>query len=306
MAGSLSPLSLGYSHGLALPLFSPRSPGALGVNDAADPTVLDVLGDTPGPLGIADLAAELQEPLPGATLATTPADATTVTMQQLGQIVSAAAASATLNLVNNAMELAQVNTPARMAAFLSQVAEETMGLTRFTEIGSDAYFTKSYDPGTGPGKNVGNTIVGDGPLFRGRGLLQLTGRENYTRAWIALNLPVNKDPKNLKLYKGQEPVDPTLAADAAYMAQIAGWYWTTLRPHTNRAADQLEHSKDEHAAFVAVTRAVNGGVNGLKERIEYYKKAKHALNLTWGTLHLDLTPHHAKKKKVKKVARRKH
>ena len=77
--------------------------------------------------------------------------------------------------------------------------------------------------------------------------------------------------------------DPERAAQVEWSNKIAGWYWKELR-RVNAKADLLETSKDERAAFVSVTTAINGGTNGLADRIEYYKRAKKALGITWGTL----------------------
>lgn len=62
-----------------------------------------------------------------------------------------------------------------------------------SEIGSRAYFDK-YEPGTTLGKRLGNTVTGDGYLFRGRGFVQLTGRDNYNRFKTITHLDLVDNP----------------------------------------------------------------------------------------------------------------
>jgi predicted chitinase len=280
-----------------------RSPGILGVNDAADPFGFNhCLGDTPGILGCNDsadpglcLAAQIDEE---SNVAQAEVDES-VTLEQLSQIVSADAAKNALDQVNAAMKAGHINTPARKAAFLAQISEESAGLTKLSEGGSDNYFNNAYGPTTNAGKNVGNTETGDGARFKGRGMIQLTGRENYTRACLYFKLEVTEDKTKKKpWFRHVDPKDPETASDPDWSAKIAAWYWDVLR-NVNPVADQLEESADENKTFQAVTKKINGGLNGLDARIEYYKKAKKALGINWGTLHW--TPPKPKPKKSNKA-----
>jgi predicted chitinase len=263
---------------------SSRTPGILGINDGADPNFEGMLGDSPGSLGYNDHADVLMCHRAQAEDVPTPPWNHKITLDQLSQVVGATAAAGALDQVNRAMELGHVDTPARQAAFLAQIAQETAGLRKLDEGGSDAYFTKMYDPGTSAGDIVGNTIEGDGKRFKGRGLVQLTGRENYTRAWIYLDLATKKDAKNEDLFRNLDPIDPSLAAKPEYSSKIAAWYWDVYKK-VNATADQLETSAHEKATFIKVTKKINGGTNGLDQRIEYYKLAKKALGITWGQIH---------------------
>ena len=302
MAGSIDPRPLGFSPEALRCLFPARSPGSLGINDAGDPTVLDCLGDTPGPVGVNDLAAELEYPPPTDDPPQSAQDATSVTLEQLSQIVSAGAAKNALDQVNGAMKAAGINTPARKAAFLAQIAEESQGLTKLSENGSDAYFTSRYDPGTSAGNNVGNTIKGDGPRFKGRGMIQLTGRENYTRAWIYFKLPVTAHPKDKRYWAGVDPDNPDIVSQPEWSIKMTAWYWS-VRHQLNPISDRLEASENERSTFVELTRAINGGTYGLAERIDYYLKAKTALGITWGNIKPE--PHTTRRRKKKRVSRRK-
>jgi putative chitinase len=181
--------------------------------------------------------------------AAVPTAATSVTLEQLMAIMpklSRAQAQAYLPLLNQAMADAQINNPKRKAAFLSQLSVESKGLTDFEEDASG----QAYEGN----KNLGNTQPGDGVRFKGRGPIQLTGRDNYTRAGRALGLDLVNHPELVEN-------DPKIAF------QTAAWFWNDKHP--NAAADSGD--------FTAVTKKVNGGVNGLAARQAAYTKALRAL-----------------------------
>ncbi|HFV9519755.1 TPA: glycoside hydrolase family 19 protein [Salmonella enterica subsp. enterica serovar Eastbourne] len=101
------------------------------------------------------------------------------------------------------------------------------------------------------GGRMGNKDAGDGWKYRGRGLLQITGRENYARCGAALKLDLISTPELLTQEK--------------HAARSAAWYFI-LR-------GCLMYSGD----VVRVTQIINGGQNGIKDRRERYAKAKAAL-----------------------------
>ena len=93
-----------------------------------------------------------------------------------------------ISALNAAMSHHQIITPERMAAFLAQIGHESGQLLYVRELGSDQYLSK-YDTGTLAAR-LGNTpeADGDGQKYRGRGLIQITGRRNYLACSQALFL----------------------------------------------------------------------------------------------------------------------
>ncbi|WP_280274712.1 glycoside hydrolase family 19 protein [Nocardia wallacei] len=156
-----------------------------------------------------------------------------------------------LPALNAAMQEGDITTPPRQAAFLAQLAHESCQLRYFEELGDDEYFSQ-YDPGQA-NTAAGNTEPGDGPRYHGRGPIQLTGRANYREAGAALGLDLETTPE--------------LAAQPDIGFRIAQWYWTSRNINALADADD----------FAAVTRAVNGGYNGLSARQEYYARALEVL-----------------------------
>jgi putative chitinase len=208
---------------------------------------------------------------------------TSITVEQLALIIKPAVAPTVIDVVNLAMKEGDVNTRLRQAVFIGNTAHESTGYTAMAERGKPSYFDK-YEPGTEAGGNVGNTKKGDGRRFMGRGMIQLTGRENYTRAWIYFGLPMKEDKKDKLLFRGQDPLNPELAAEPEWSARIAGWYWKVLRPCNDLADTLLAGKPPEEAVFRTICRKINGGLNGLDDRLNYYRKAKKVFGITGGTV----------------------
>ncbi len=168
-----------------------------------------------------------------------------------------------------------ISTPLRQAAFLSQIGVESAHLTalvenlnyseqalleiwpdHFTAAQAAEYGRTATHPANQEaianlayGGRMGNTEPGDGWRYIGRGLIQLTGRANYHAAGLALGLPLEAEPERAAL------------PDEA--ALTAAWYW---HEHgCNALAD--------NRMIVAITRAVNGGTNGLADRQRLYALA---------------------------------
>lgn len=141
------------------------------------------------------------------------------------------------------------NTEWWVAAFMAQIAHESAEMTASTERGKASYFDR-YDGR----KDLGNVRPGDGRRFRGRGWIQLTGRYNYRKAGEALGIDLENNPE--------------MAADPDTANQVALWYFDTRV--MNRVSDPRN--------IKAVTKAVNGGYNGLGDRTQYFNKYAQALN----------------------------
>lgn len=140
----------------------------------------------------------------------------------------------------------EINTELRVAHFLAQIIHESAGLQTTEEFASGA----AYE---GRVVGLGNTAPGDGKRYKGRGVLQLTGRGNYRRYGKILGLDL----------EGQ----PHMAAEPLISLRIACVYWRDRNINPLCDADDL----------VAVTRKVNGGTNGLTDRGRYLAKAKAVL-----------------------------
>ncbi|RDL18516.1 putative chitinase [Pseudomonas sp. URMO17WK12:I10] len=179
----------------------------------------------------------------------------TITVRQLQQIFPNAGRNAGVFVpaLNAAMGKWGIVTKLRRAAFLAQVGHESGQFRYVRELGSDKYLSK-YD--TGPlAARLGNTpeADGDGQKYRGHGLIQITGRDNHARCGEALGLDLLNHPELLE--------QPEHAANSA------AWFWH--KEGLNSLADK--------GAFVAITKRINGGTNGLEEREAFYKAALQVL-----------------------------
>lgn len=139
---------------------------------------------------------------------------------------------------------------------MAQTAHESWDFTRMIEVGDETWF-QQYDKKHNAikAKRLGNTEVGDGEKYKGRGLIQLTGRDNYMRAGKALGLPLEDKPELVE--------DPKIAV------QTTLWYWKNrVRPKVKDFSDVEE-----------VTAAINPKLKGLDDRKEKFRKFSNLYNL---------------------------
>lgn len=166
-----------------------------------------------------------------------------ITKEQLKKIAPVSDKAAETFLPYILKYMGDVNTPIRFAAFLANILHESGCFKYVRELASgEAYEGR---------KDLGNVYAGDGKLYKGRGLIQLTGRANYTKiskAWYGDDTLV-KNPDML--------ATPENAVRSAY------WFWATNG--LNAIADSGDFKK--------VCKRINGGYNGLAEREKYYKAA---------------------------------
>ncbi|MNM29967.1 Chitinase class I [compost metagenome] len=180
-----------------------------------------------------------------------------ITEKQLQQILPNAGRKAGVFVpgLNATMGKYAIITRLRMAAFLAQVGHESGQFLYVRELGSNAYLSK-YDTGR-LARRLGNTPVADsdGQLYRGRGLIQVTGRANYEACSEALF----GDSRLLNT--------PELLEQPVYASLSAGWFWQ--KEGLNSLADKGD--------ILAITKRINGGTNGLVDRKALYNRALEVL-----------------------------
>jgi putative chitinase len=176
-----------------------------------------------------------------------------------------------VDALNATCERYQIDTPLRVAGFLSQVGHESGGF-KFTSENLNysaqalrAIFGKYFVDDSQAlayarqPEKIANRVYasrmgngdeksGDGFKYRGRGLIQLTGKDNYTAFSNASGVDAVNRPELVEL------------PDAASLS--AGWFWDTR--HLNNYADAQD--------VLGMTKRVNGGTNGIGDRQEHYKK----------------------------------
>lgn len=194
-----------------------------------------------------------------------------ISLEQLQAIIPAAGSRADkwLDPLNAAMEEFEIAaTQERQAAFIAQIAHESGGLVYVREIWGPIGAQNRYErnlnaewpPTPADQRNslawqLGNSDPGDGFRYRGRGLIQVTGRGNYAA---------------FADFSGHDFVgQPDLLELPEHATASAGWFW---RAH---GLNELADAGD----FVKITRRINGGINGLADRQAYWERAKLALGV---------------------------
>lgn len=181
-----------------------------------------------------------------------------------------------LEPLNNVFEKYDINTPQRQAAFIGQCAHESANFTvlqenlNYSAKGLMATWSSRFpDMDTAeryerqPEKiankvyaraDMGNTDAGDGWKYRGRGIIQLTGKNNYHACGEAI---------------GEDLVNnPDLLLDPKYACLSAGWFWNKRGLNTLADANDIE----------TITKRINGGLNGLLDRQSKTALALEVLN----------------------------
>ena len=186
-----------------------------------------------------------------------------MTLEQLKKIIPTLPKSADVFLpfLNQYMEQYSINTKKRIAMFIAQIAHESGGFRYTTEIASGAV----YDVGK-LAVTLGNTPQddGDGEFYKGRGLIQITGRTNYERVSKALGVDFIKHPE--------------LLSTPQYAVQSACWFWGTIKGNEYAdLPDTWRSPTKKYSPLQYNTYRINGGQNGYADRLKYYNKALQVL-----------------------------
>ena len=147
--------------------------------------------------------------------------------------------------IQKALIEGEINTKLRIAAFIAELGHESGQLRYMEEIADGSAYEGR--------KDLGNDKAGDGKKYKGRGPIQLTGKNNYRKFGKSINIDLVSNPY--------------LVATPEYGFRAAVWFWTTH--NLNELADNGEFDK--------ITRIINGGTNGQQDRRDLYKKALEVL-----------------------------
>lgn len=169
-----------------------------------------------------------------------------ISAEQAESIFEKAIDASLLADLNKCLTLFAINTPPRMRHFIAQIAHESGGLRWLAEL-DDGWAYEGRD-------DLGNTEPGDGPRFKGAGVIQLTGRANYQAFSDFMH--------DARIMDGVAYVADT------YPVCSGGFWWQ------NNGMNALV---DTGADVYAVTRRVNGGLNGIEDRCYYYDRACKAI-----------------------------
>ena len=170
-----------------------------------------------------------------------------ISKQQLLHIFPNAGQSAGVfvSALNTAMNHYQIVGLKRVAAFVAQIGHESGQLKYVKEIWGPTKAQARYEGRA----DLGNTVAGDGSKYRGRGLIQITGRANYVECGEALGLDLINHPELL-----EQP---------QHACMSAAWFWASRGLSTLADAGK----------FDTITRRINGGQNGATDRQALYDKA---------------------------------
>jgi len=155
--------------------------------------------------------------------------------------------------VSTVLDEFDITSRVRLVAFIAQTGHETLGFQLTHELWGPTPAQKLYEPPSDKARSLGNLRAGDGYRYRGRGLIQITGRTNYAACGAALGVDLTATPELLE--------------HDNWAARSAAWWWK------EHGCNALADSGD----FVALTRRINGGTHGLDDRIRRWEIAKTAL-----------------------------
>ena len=147
-----------------------------------------------------------------------------------------------IDFLNSAMDEFEINTPTRMASFLAQVGHESGQLLYTHELASGEAYEGC--------KDLGNTSPGDGVKYKGEGLIQITGKNNFIAVMLDLGIDCVEHPE--------------LLGEPENACRSAAWWWK--KHGLNEIADT--------GNFLLETKTINGGYNGEADRELLWARAK--------------------------------
>jgi predicted chitinase len=189
-----------------------------------------------------------------------------VTKEQLinGKICKSTMVELYFPFINDAFEKFKINTNSKLICFLSQVSHESGGLFYTEELASGSLYEGR--------KDLGNIIPGDGVKFKGRGLIQITGRYNYEKISKALGIDCINNPALLGA-KNSTVCSPEQLKNSL---NSACWFWSTNGlneladfPLNDKSYRMTEANNLDpiYKRFIQITKRINGGLNGIDDRI---------------------------------------
>lgn len=170
-----------------------------------------------------------------------------------------AKAAEILDAVSLSCALYDITTPARIAAFLAQVGHESGGFRYTSEIWGPTPAQQRYEGR----KDLGNTQPGDGSRYRGHGFIQTTGRANHAAVRDRLRQRLSVEVPDFEEH-------PEALAELPWACLSAADYWDMRK--LNALADAGD--------FEAITRKVNGGLNGHADRVARWERVKAVLGVS--------------------------
>lgn len=181
-------------------------------------------------------------------------------LAKLVPLIKPSAVSTFLPHLQRLMPQYGIDTAPRIGGFIAQTAEESINFSYVLERDSGKKYEMRAD--------LGNNVMGDGVKFRGRGIIQITGKTMYQ----AVSLELFNDERLL--------LTPELLTAPQYAVQSACWFWKKkgLNLVADEPEDYVKAGPHQYSKLQWMTVLINGGLNGIVERTANYQRARQVLN----------------------------
>lgn len=160
--------------------------------------------------------------------------------------------------LRTALDAHELTSRAQISHFLAQTLHESARLKYVRELWGPTRAQSRYEGR----RDLGNNYPGDGTRFMGRGIIQLTGRANYRSFTAAIREKYGADSPDFE-------AEPQLVEQPRWAVESALWYW-------HARVEQYANGEDVRHVR-RVTKAVNGGTNGLQDRMDIFMQVGKAL-----------------------------